>query len=451
MPEPEAQKFMRAALMNGQYPGMGAGHPDLYKAFCWRFWHLSASDGGRTGVVLPRSALVAKGSADFRIAIFGNAASVDVTMVLNRAGWVFDEAEHRYTIGLVAIQRGEPETENIRLRGPYASAPAFAEGVKRAPAVFSGTDVQTWNDTASLPLLPTERSIEIFAQLRKAPRVDLNDGTGWRARPLQGDLNSTTGKPLMDLASEECPRGFWPVFKGQSFDLWTPDTGTYYAWIDPKRVMPHLQRTRLRGGRNRRSPFSEFDPKWLRDAKTLPCLGPRIAFRRISRATDTRTIRTALVPPNVVLTDVAPYFLWPRSSTADLAYLLAVMSSLVLDWYARRFVETHMDFHVLDPFPVPRPPPDDPLRRRAIELAGRLACPDDRFAAWADEVGVECGPLAADEKDDMIHELDAVVAHLYGLSQPQLVHIFETFHEGWDYEDRLRAVLHHFEAWNGRV
>jgi len=44
----------------------------------------------------------------------------------------------------------------------------------------------------------------------------------------------------------------------------------------------------------------------------------------------------------------------------------------------------------------------------------------------------------------MIAELDAVVAHLYGLSPKQLVHIFETFHEGWDYEPRLRQVLRHY-------
>ncbi len=103
-----------------------------------------------------------------------------------------------------------------------------------------------------------------------------------------------------------------------------------------------------------------------------------------------------------------------------------------------------MDFHVVDPLPVPRPPADHPLRRRAIELAGRLASPDKRFAAWAKEVGVACGPLAPDEKEDMTHELDAVVAHLYGLSEKHLVHIFETFHEGWDHEPRLRATLRHF-------
>ena len=49
----------------------------------------------------------------------------------------------------------------------------------------------------------------------------------------------------------------------------------------------------------------------------------------------------------------------------------------------------------------------------------------------------------------MIYELDAVVAHLYELSEPQLVHIYETFHEGWDYQARLDGVLQHFHAWRG--
>ena len=50
----------------------------------------------------------------------------------------------------------------------------------------------------------------------------------------------------------------------------------------------------------------------------------------------------------------------------------------------------------------------------------------------------------------MIHELDAVVAHLYGLTGKHLVHIFETFHEGWGYEPRLRPTLKHFREWKRR-
>ena len=62
-----------------------------------------------------------------------------------------------------------------------------------------------------------------------------------------------------------------------------------------------------------------------------------------------------------------------------------------------------------------------------------------------EKVGVEHGALALDVKQDMIDELDAVVARLYGLNEDQLTHLFETFHEGWDHEPRLAAVMAHFK------
>jgi hypothetical protein len=445
---------LRRALTSGPYPGMGTGDPDLYKAFCWRFWNLVCEDGGHIGVVLPRSALAAKGSTEFRRQIFSCAQSVDVTVLLNTSGWVFDDAEHRYTIGLVAVARRkvtkgvvrETASVPVRLRGPYPSLEQYRDGILREPAVFYGEEIQTWNDTASLPLLPTGESVEVFAQLRKSPRLDLDDGTSWRARPHR-ELDATNDKELMDVKSKDRPAGFWPVYKGESFDLWTPDTGIYYAWADPEKMLPHLQGKRLRGGRSRNSPFSEFDPCVLRDRETLPCLRPRVAFRDVTNRTNQRTLVASLVPPQIFIANQAPYLLFLRGSARDEAYVVGVLSSLPMDWYARRFVETHVNFFVFNPLPVPRPPADHALRRRAVELAGRLACPELRFAAWAKQVGVTYGPLAEDDKQDMIHELDAVVAHLYGLTEKHLIHIFETFHEGWDYESRLRATLKHFNEW----
>jgi hypothetical protein len=106
-----------------------------------------------------------------------------------------------------------------------------------------------------------------------------------------------------------------------------------------------------------------------------------------------------------------------------------------------------MNFFIFNPFPVPRPLRSDKRWQRVVALAGRLAAPDRRFASWATAVGVEHGALQDGEKQDMIAELDAIVAHLYGLSEKQLVHIFETFHEGLDYEPRLEATLRHFRAY----
>lgn len=438
---------LRSVLLASGYPGMGTGHPDLYKAFVWRFWALVAPDGGRIGVVLPRSAMAAKGSAAFREELLRKAEVVDLTMLLNNKQWIFEEVHPQYTIGLVAITRGLSESDaQLLLRGPYPNLAAFRAGIVREAARFYGREVRGWNDTISFPLLPDEASVGVFAQLRKAPRLDLDDGKGWRARPVQGDMNATTNADLMSFG-DAAPRGHWPVFKGESFDLWHPDSATYFAWADPRLVMEFLQSRRAQP--TAASVFSEFPERWRADPRTLPCLRPRIAFRDVSRSTDSRTIRAALIPPKVFCAHKAPFLVWPRGQESDEAYLLGVLSSLPLDWYARRFVETGVAFYVLNPFPVPRPPFGDAFRKRVVSLAGRLAAPDHRFAKWAEAVGVDHGPLEADQKDDMIQELDAVVARLYGLSEAHLTHVFETFHEGWDYEERMRGTLKHYRRLGG--
>src|SRR6202030_2286538 len=98
----------------------------------------------------------------------------------------------------------------------------------------------------------------------------------------------------------------------------------------------------------------------------------------VSRATDSRTMRCALIPPDVFVNHKAPFFLFPRGDERDEAYLLGVLSSIPLDWYARRFVETGMTYHVVNPLPIPRPKATSPLRKRVVALAGRLAATDDR-------------------------------------------------------------------------
>jgi hypothetical protein len=253
--------------------------------------------------------------------------------------------------------------------------------------------------------------------------------------------------------TESPPDNFWPIYKGSSFDIWNPDTGDRYAWADPDVMINHVHDSRKSAYRyaRSRSAFGEMDEDWVHDKDTLPCFYPRVAFRDVSRANDSRTVRTALVPPDLFLTNKAPYFLWPRGDKRDEAYLLGVLSTIPLDWYARRFVETNLNYHILNAFPVPRPGRDNRLRQRVVNLSGRLAAVDERYADWADAVGVEYGPLDEETKQEKIYELDAVVAHLYGLTREHVEVIFETFHDGWDHEERLEQVLDYYESWSDRL
>ena len=238
--------------------------------------------------------------------------------------------------------------------------------------------------------------------------------------------------------------GLWPVYGGRSFRIWEPDTGNYYAWADPSQLIDHLYEKRLRQSTTPSSAFYGADPDWLADPNTLPSLNPRIAFRDTTSNDVLRTTIACLIPPKVFLTHAAPYLLFVGNHASHEAYLLGTLCSTILDWYSRRVVELHLTFHIFNSLPIPRPPEDDPLRNRVIHIAGRLAAVDDRYGEWAEQVGVEVASVKTEqEKADLIAELDAAVALLYGLDESDIQVIYDTFHKTIDHLPDINAVLGH--------
>ena len=435
---------VRRVLTVGPYPQMNEGNADLYKAFCWRFWYL-VRDGGHIGVVLPRTALSGAGSTQWREAIYSQGRFEDTTVLLNTRQWVFDDVDGRYTFALVSVARGDVPRV-VHLRGPYASFDAYVAGMREPPLAFDAAPFRTWTTGGAFPLLPSPEAGRVFVRMRACPRLDSREQP-WRARPIQGDFNATTDRDEF-IRDRGRRTDLWPVLSGAAFNLWTPETGEVFAWADPDHVTRTLQTRRLNQQRRASSPFAEFSRAWATDAATLPCRHPRVAFRDVTNRTNTRTVIASLLPPQVIVTNAAPYFLWPRGDARDQAYLLGLLCSVPLDWYARCVVELHVNFHVLNGFPIPNPPRDDRRRRRVEEIAARMAAVDDRYAEWAADVGIAPGRPDPEVRESLIAELDAVVAHLYGLGRDEVRAIFETFHPTWDYDARLDRVLAFHQAWS---
>ena len=185
----------------------------------------------------------------------------------------------------------------------------------------------------------------------------------------------------------------WPVYKGTSFNLWEPDTGIYYDSADTEAIIAHLQEKRLSQRKTQGSAFAEQDESVARDPATLPCRHPRIAFRNVTRSTDTRTLIAALVPGDRVITNHAPYLLRVAGSTADEAFVLGVLCSIPCDWQVRRTVELNMTFEQLNSLSIPDLGEGHPVRDRVAKIAALLAAQDERFTGWAAEVGVAVGAV----------------------------------------------------------
>lgn len=433
--EVAASEAMRQVLISGPFPGIGAGHVDLYKAFGWRNWQLVRSEGC-IGIVLPRAALTGAGTQAWRRSVLQGGTFTDVALLVNARNWIFSSVHAQYTVALTTITR-TPHAAAVTLCGPFHSRSEFDVG-RRDVAAIPVLEFLSWTSTAMFPLIPDPASAAIFRRMREQPEFRTG---GFRPvielRPVEDRTRIDT-----NLAH---PSGPIPVLTGGSFSHWNPDHGDAYGYASES-IVEHLLVKTIRTTSMARSPFSGMS---IQNAADLPISRARVAVRDVARGTDSRTVIAALLPPRVAVMHAAPYLLRNGADESDEAFVLGVLSSIPFDWYARRIVELHLTFELLGSMPVPDPSRDDPRRLCVIEIAGRLAAVDERFAEWAAAVGVPIGSVSVAEKPDLIAELDALVAHLYGLERDDLVHIFGTFHRGWDYAPRLEKVLGYFDEIEG--
>jgi hypothetical protein len=432
--EIENAAIIRKVLLAGPFPGLGTGDVDLYRVFAWRNWQLLRA-GGRFGQVFPRSVLTSAGSAKWRETVLANGSGTIATLI-NTKGWVFPSVTYQYNFVLFDVHKDGNPQKHINYSGPFSSQSEF----EKQKSVAFPIQLKLLNQAAtglSLPQLPDAESVSIFSVIRLAPRLD--DERHPSFRPVR-EFDATNDRSTFDAGPQK--DGRWPVLGGSGFNLWQPDTGDVYAWAEPRKVIAALQEKRQRQIRLKSSAFYGMDEVWAKNLETLPCRGVRIAFRDIARATDPRTCIVSLIAPETILTNKAPYLLNNGGSPKDEAYLLGILSSVALDWYSKRYVELGMNLHIFNGLPIPLCDSSDFRRLRVIEISGRLAAVDSRFTNWAKDVGVKVGSVKTNkDKESLIGELDALVAHLYGLSRSQLEHVFKTFHRNWDYSSRLEQVL----------
>ncbi|CAN5847579.1 hypothetical protein BH20GEM1_BH20GEM1_10220 [soil metagenome] len=399
----------------GNYSLHGGGDPDLFKAFAERFMHLCRT-GGAVGCVLPRPLVVGAGSEALRREYFTGWAVQSVDMVWNQRRWVFPGINDRVQSVLLAARKRAPaEPVTIPSAGPLNDAERFARARElRVP--YSVKSLRAWSPSLELPTLPTPRAVGVFEKMLAHPRFD-SDERSWRALPYR-ELDSSGDKDLYNERGEG-----WPVWKGNTFDRYRPDIAPPVYWAEPAPVLERLQRKRLRS----RGVFGEFPDELLQDPSSLPPRDCRIVFRDVVRATDRRTMKACLAPPRVFAIHKAPQLVWPRGAERDVIQVLAILNSLPYDWLVRRRVETTMAFGLLNALPVPDAGDSGD---RLAALAGRLSCVDDRYAEFAERIGLdEVGPVEDDERAAIEAELDAIVARAYGLSEDDLRVILEDFNE----------------------
>lgn len=388
------------------------GDPDLYKFFCQRYG-MVLRDGGALGVVLPRSTFITRGSAAFRGWLFEDNSADRLDFLLNRRCWIFD-THPQYTIALVAARREPPPPSHVVHVAGTAENKAQWEVQAASPGLVYTREV--FGPGWMVPLLRTEAEAGVLPKLWRGSPFARGPGGRWRCFPV-AELHETNDRRLWERA-----RKGWPLWKGESFDQYDPHGAEARVCLTDDAVWKKVRKPRPGAG----SLAAEDVPPDRRRQAVLDELGrARVAFRDVSRGTDSRTVRACLVPLQTFLTNTAPYLAFAAGGDTARAACLGVMNSLPFDWQARRFVETHLNFFILETLVVPDLSDGD--YEAIARAAARLSCVDERYSDFAASLDVDAGPLGDDQRDALRADIDARVAHAWGLTPDDLLVVLADF------------------------
>lgn len=406
------------------YNYQGSGDTDLFKLFCERYAYLARVDG-RIGVVLPHATFTNHGSTKFREWLFTQNKVQRLDTILNTKHWAFP-IHAQFSIALVASSRNVPDKGfSLATTGPSENLEEFEDYAKNG-----GISIPSSVITAryEIPNLTSNDGVEVLGKLKSGipfenfcfPRESIFSK---KSIPLAAAPRLALVPELHEAQQREMfshSQGI-EVWKGRSFHTYDPCRNDPAGYADKQEVIEWLVDRRKRS----RVLSDLFTAQELEDPKTLPVNFARVAFHDVTNSIDYDTVVACLIPPMTPLTHSAPYLACVRWTATQQAYLLGVLNSLPFDWQARRYVKLHLSFYILNMLCFP--PIENTPWEQIGKLAARLSCVDERFADFAKQAGVQHGPLSPEQHQDMRAQIDALVAHAYGLTEHELDFIFTDF------------------------
>ncbi len=376
----DADGLLRFVRSSGVYRSQGDGHANLYQLFVERAFRLTRA-GGRMGLVVPWGLASDAGCTGLRRLLLDR-SRIDSWIGFENTSAIFPIHRSVRFLLMTASVGGRTDSLPCRLgeRDPeILDSPAGSLepcGGPRAVALPRRLLERLSPEDLAVPDVRTSADIALLEKIA-ATVPFLGSPAGWGAR-FGRELNASDDRRHFDGASDGLP-----VLEGKHVEPFH-----VRAPADVRRL-PVAAATRL-----------------LDQAQTWG--RPRLAYRDVASATNRLTLIAAIVPAGCVTVHTL-FCLKTPLPPRDQEFLCGVLNSFVANYLVRLRVTTHVTTRIVSRLHVPRPAVQSPLFARVAHLTARLLS------------------SPAPQRDPAYPELQAAVAHLYGLTGDELQHLLGTF------------------------
>lgn len=414
----------------GDYTRQGKGDRATHKLFVERGYALLAAQG-RLGLVIPSGIYTDLGTKPLRELLL-HEGRIEFLFNFSNERFFFPDVHHSFKFTLLGAQKG------VFSDGFWASFrfnPRVAVRPEELPEFLAKAENLVYIHVESLKKLNPENLtiLEFTSQTDYAlvERIYADHPTltqwidgSWNVS-FTREFDKTNDRELFN----ESGLGL-PVFQGANCGFYGEMLTPPDIWIEERLGREKLLR-----------PLRKVAPNVPDDQIPLDYEHFRFGFRRIASSTNSRTLYVSYLPQRVfsmytLTTTVQFYFSGTHfvryMEKAEELFLYSCMASFVLDYIIRFQVASSVAMFNVYSLPVPRLTAGNPHFDAIVPRAARLTCTRAEFAdlwqtvmgsAWTPASGV-IDPVARQQVRD---ELDAIIAHLYGLSRGEFAHILSTF------------------------
>jgi len=441
------------------YSALGKGDINTFKLFLEQFFTL-LGNGGRMGIVVPSSIYTDQGCQSLRERFFKQ-SRVAFLFCFSNEKFIFKNVHHAFRFVAFSAIKGE-KTDGFKvsfLIDPREAVhPGSLDGklqyLDKHGLEMSYQTVKKFSpDTLSIMELKSQQDIDITAKIYGDwPLLGKNLKSTWNVK-FRSELHMTNDSHLFKSVPTDCP-----LYEGKMIWLFDSHFENPRYWLDRDKVEEALRLNAWEGTHY------------------------RVGFRNVASSTNERTLICGVSPPsfhgNSLLTITPNNMNWKGPNESETLWIASILSSLCVDFLIRQKVATNLNYHFIKSLPVPRENVQNSVLECIIAKAMRLFCYDIDFAKlweklfsndwqspifWYPELAPidNYGPMHEQEirrrlRDEAskltpewtsrcgVHdrmpdrrdtgdraqlraEIDAYVAHLYGLSRDDFAYILDTF------------------------